>query len=248
MSYWLTVKQMSERHGIPEPTLRYWVDLGLITSSKIRSQQFLDNESLMSYLDAHKRAGVSEGYLSQIIEEKRLEKEYVLSKYEDELYVLKTQALCAPLFKIILRELAQLIPHSEHRALFYAISMGEPIDRIAERHHMTYDKAVKLYSTLVEGLNDCRNEPIEDKKQIEESLTEPQPQVKIPLIPLVKLVNTRTRNVLRAYDISTIGQLLQYVQKHSWEDVQNMAGMGEISYTQLIEKLHELKIITQIPE
>ena len=35
MAEWLTIKQVSEKHGIPESTLRCWKDLNYIASSLI---------------------------------------------------------------------------------------------------------------------------------------------------------------------------------------------------------------------
>ena len=99
---------MSERHDIQEAILKNWANLGYITSSRIDDQLFLDDESLDAYLEAHKRLGLEAGYLSKIVEEKKLERDFIISKYDDLLYVLRTQTTCKPLYEIIIRELATL--------------------------------------------------------------------------------------------------------------------------------------------
>ena len=104
MSNWLTTKQMSERRDIQEAILKNWANLGYITSSRIDDQLFLDDESLDAYLEAHKRLGLEAGYLSKIVEEKKLERDFIISKYDDLLYVLRTQTTCKPLYEIIIRE------------------------------------------------------------------------------------------------------------------------------------------------
>ena len=115
---------MSERHGVQEATLRNWANLGYITSSRINNQLFLDDESLTAYLEAHKRLGLQADYLAKIVEEKKLERDFIISRYDDLLYVLRTQKTCKPLYEIIIRELSQLIVHPGARDIFYSISMG----------------------------------------------------------------------------------------------------------------------------
>ena len=102
---------MSERHGVQEATLRNWAYHGYITISRINNQLFLDDESLTSYLEAHKRLGLQADYLAKIVEEKKLERDFIISRYDDLLYVLRTQKTCKPLYEIIIRELSQLIVH-----------------------------------------------------------------------------------------------------------------------------------------
>ena len=120
---------MSERHDIQEAILKNWANLGYITSSRIDDQLFLDDESLDAYLEAHKRLGLEAGYLSKIVEEKKLERDFIISKYDDLLYVLRTQTTCKPLYEIIIRELSALILHPVTRDIFYSISTGESITR-----------------------------------------------------------------------------------------------------------------------
>lgn len=72
---------MSEKHGINEPILRNWANLGYITSSRVEEQLFLDEDSLLAYLETHKRLGLEADYLSRIVEEKKLERDFIISRY-----------------------------------------------------------------------------------------------------------------------------------------------------------------------
>ena len=64
--------------------------------------------------------GLEAGYLSKIVEEKKLERDFIISKYDDLLYVLRTQKTCKPLYEIIIRELSALILHPVTRDIFYS--------------------------------------------------------------------------------------------------------------------------------
>ena len=152
MANWLTTKQMSERHDIQEAILKNWANLGYITSSRINDQLFLDDESLDAYLEAHKRLGLEADYLSKIVEEKKLERDFIISRYDDLLYVLRTQKTCKPLYEIIIRELAALILHPVARNIFDAISTGESVEKVAGRHRITYQKTLQIYNSILKGL------------------------------------------------------------------------------------------------
>ena len=143
---------MSERRDIQEAILKNWANLGYITSSRINDQLFLDDESLDAYLEAHKRLGLEAGYLSKIVEEKKLERDFIISKYDDLLYVLRTQKTCKPLYQIIIRELAALILHPVARNVFYSISIGESVEKVAGRHRITYEKTLQIYNSILKGL------------------------------------------------------------------------------------------------
>ena len=136
---------MSERRDIQEAILKNWANLGYITSSRINDQLFLDDESLDAYLEAHKRLGLEADYLSKIVEEKKLERDFIISKYDDLLYVLRTQKTCKPLYEIIIRELAALILHPVARNVFYSISTGESVAKVAGRHQITYGKTLPSF-------------------------------------------------------------------------------------------------------
>ncbi|WP_223225915.1 MULTISPECIES: hypothetical protein [Bacteroides] len=108
MANWLTIKQLSEKRGIAESTLRNWTNLGYITSSTIDNIIMLDDDSLTSYLDTHQSKGLSKESLEKLIKEKEMEYEIILSRLNDELFLLKTQSLHQPLFHTIVQELGQL--------------------------------------------------------------------------------------------------------------------------------------------
>ena len=75
--------------------------------------------SLDVYPEAHKILGLETDYLSKIVEEKKLERDFIISKYDDLLYVLITQKTCKPLYEIIIRELVALILHPVACNLFF---------------------------------------------------------------------------------------------------------------------------------
>lgn len=253
MSHWLTAKQMSERHGVQESTLKSWANLGYITSSRIGEQLFLDDESLAAYLEAHKRVGLEMDYLSKMIEEKKLERDFILSKYDDLLYVLRTQKACKPLYAIIIRELAQLIIHPEGRDIFYSISIGEPIEKVACRHRITYDRALQIYNSHLKGLKLRKNMLATYRKRAIDarflSLVEDRKKVNLEQdeeilnLSIRKVADTRLANVLHNKEIRTVKELFEVVSLGGWKSILGIEGVGKTSYYRLLSKLQMLGVV-----
>ena len=144
---------MSERRDIQEAILK---ELGKILDTLRVPESTISCFWMMrvldAYLEAHKRLGLEAGYLSKIVEEKKLERDFIISKYDDLLYVLRTQTTCKPLYEIIIRELSALILHPVTRDIFYSISTGESVAKVADRHRITYGKTLQMYNSILKGL------------------------------------------------------------------------------------------------
>ena len=236
MSNWLTTKQMSERRDIQEAILKNWANLGYITSSRINDQLFLDDESLDAYLEAHKRLGLEAGYLSKIVEEKKLERDFIISKYDDLLYVLRTQKTCKPLYQIIIRELAALILHPVARNVFYSISIGESVEKVAGRHRITYEKTLQIYNSILKGLKLKKDILATYRKRAINarflSLADNNKNINIEQeewilqLPVCKVADTRLANVLYNQDVRMVKDLLEIVSGRGYHLLSKLQMIG----------------------
>ena len=138
----MSLKLLSEKHGIAESTLRGWKCMGYIVSSTIDNTVMLDEDTVIRLLNAHRTKELSDEYLDKLIKEKDWEREVILSDYDDMLFLLKTHKLYQPLFTILIKELGALITDDRQREIFLAISLGEPITRVAVRYQMTHAQAM----------------------------------------------------------------------------------------------------------
>ena len=237
MSNWLTTKQMSERHDIQEAILKNWANLGYITSSRINDQLFLDDESLDAYLEAHKRLGLEAGYLSKIVEEKKLERDFIISKYDDLLYVLRTQTTCKPLY------------------VFYSISIGESVEKVAGRHRITYEKTLQIYNSILKGLKLKKDILATYRKRAINarflSLADNNKNINIEQeewilqLPVCKVADTRLANVLYNQDVRTVKDLLEIVSGRGWKSLLRIEGVGKISYYHLLSKLQMIGVVDE---
>lgn len=244
MANWMTIQKMAQKYGIDVSVIRGWANLGYVVSSRIDSDMMIDDDSLSRYLDAHKNKGLSEGYLEKIIKEKVLEREVLLSRFEDELFLLKTQALYQPLFHTLIQELGGLITDNRLREIFLAISHGEPISRVAVRYQMTYAQTVATYSSILRKLGEHPERIATYRNRVMNFLFGKY-GVDNPLnIPLEKIVDCHAQNVLKTEaEITTVRDLLQYTSENGWNKLKNIKGMGKITYEHVIKMLYNANFI-----
>lgn len=253
----MTIQKMAEKYGINKSTLRGWANLGYVVSSRIDNDIMIDDDSLKRYLDAHKSKGLSEGYLDKIIKEKVLEREVLLSRFEDELFLLKTQVRHQQLFSIVIQELGGLITDDRLREIFLAISRGEPISRVAVRYQMTYAQTVTIYETILGRLGENSDRIATYRNHVMNSLFGKY-GVENPLnISLKQILDFHAQHVLDAAEgIKTIHDLLKYTSENGWASLKRIKGMGKITYDNVIKMLYnsnfivigEDKSITLAPE
>ena len=238
---------MSERHGVQEATLRNWANLGYITSCRMGNQLFLDDESLTAYLEAHKRLGLQADYLAKIVEEKKLKRDFIISRYDDLLYVLRTQKTCKPLYEIIIRELSQLIVHPGARDIFYSISRGESIEKVAGRHRITYDRALHIYNSHLRGLKVRKNVLATYRKHIIDARFQSlaDKSKNINLNQEERVLQLSVCKVADKEEIRTVGQLLELVSGKGWRWLLKMEGVGRISYDRLLSNLQLAGVVDE---
>lgn len=244
MTNWLTPKLLSKKRGIPESTLRSWKCLGYIVSSTINNEVMLDEDSLTRYLDAHKTTQLSESRLEKIIKEKELEREVLLSRFDDELFLLKTQKQHQQLFHILIQELGQLIADERLREIFLAISSGEPISRVAARHELTYEQTLVTYQSILKNLNKNtgRISTFSNRKPF--SLYERYKTNNPMKIPLSQLFHFHAYIVLQSEaNINTVCDLLKYTTQNGWLSLKNLRGIGNVTYTRIINVLQNAGFI-----
>lgn len=243
MAHWKTIKQLSEKYGINESTLRGWTKLGYITFSTINNVVMLDDEKLTCYLDAHQSKGLGEDSLNNLIKEKEREREVILSQFDDELFLLKTQKLYEPLFHVIIEELGRLITDDCQRDIFLSISSGEPISRVAARHHMTYDETVAKYSSILGKLGENPERIATYRNQAMMPLFKKYGTENPTNIPLSRIISDRACRILRKLEIETVCQLLQHTSQYGWPSLRRLEGMGLTTYNEIINALYNANFI-----
>lgn len=240
MANWLTPNLISEKYGIPESTLRSWKCLGYITSSTIDEHLLLDEDSLINLLKIHKSEALGEDYLQKIIKEKELERELLLSRCEDELFMLKTVMPYRELFRVVIHELGQLIPDKRLRDIFLAVSLGEPIVQIAKRHEMKYQEVVTTYKDILVDVSKNMGRIASLTKVPQNPLIFKYNTPDPTSISLSSLMQFHAYNVLKAEgEIHTVGDLMKHTQRYGWKSLMNFRYLGKSTYKEIVETMQE---------
>lgn len=240
MANWLALKQVSEKRGIAESTLREWKTLGYIASSTVDDVMMLDDESVTRFLDTHAMKELNDDDVDKLIQEKKLEREILLSSLEDELFLLKTQKLHQPLFHVVIEELGNLIMDGRYREIFLAVSSGEPIIRVAKRFNMTYERTLEAYTSTLEQLSKNTHR-IATFRTTALNLRFGKFNQKDPTnISLWDVFNTHACCVLaQKAGISTLHELLLYGSQKGWRYLTHLPGLGNSTYHHIVDTLIE---------
>lgn len=244
MSNWLTLKRLSEKYGVSESTLRVWKCLGYVTSSVIENVVMLDEESVIHFWEMRKTKGLNEEYLEKLIKEKEWERDILLSKLADELFLLRTSELHQPLFHVIIQELGQLITNDREREIFLAISSGKPISWVAANRGMTYAQAVETYSSILRRLGENPGRIATFRKRVMDLMFGKYDTEDPTNIPLYNLVDTRAHSILYGEaGMETVRELLQYTSRNGWNSLKRLRGMGSMTYHHIINTLSNAHFI-----
>lgn len=160
MSYWVTVKRLSEKYDVSDQTIRNWVEKGYLAHTKINNILYVDEEGLKACLEANARPGLSEGYLERMVSERQEEIDRIIAWYDDRLFLLKTHKELRPLFELIIKALSERIIDPLACDVFFTVSTGAPIEDVAKFHCITYDEVAHIYEeTLRQLLCKCGASP-----------------------------------------------------------------------------------------
>lgn len=245
MTNWLSPKLISKRRGISESTLRTWQCLGYIVSSTVDNEVMLDDDSLTRYLNIYKTKELTPGYLEKIIQEKELEREVLLTQFEDELFLLKTHKKHQQLFHILIQELGQMITDARLREIFLAISSGDPISRVAIRYEMTYERTLVTYQSILNNLSKTKGRIAALSNRAPTSLFCQYNIDNIMSMPLTNIIHFHAYSILhKEAKISTIRELLSYTSQNGWKSLKKLHGLGGATYTRMICALQNVELIT----
>lgn len=244
MANWITLQQLSQKRGIDESTLRNWKNLGYVASSTVDDVEMLDDDSLTVYLNALQTEALDQEALENAIKEKKQEYEILLSRLDDELFLMKTQGQHQKLYQVIMEELGHLIIDNTQQDMFLAISAGEPIARVAKRHKKTYKEIVDSYSDILNQLS-ANTERIATFRKSGIELFFGRFNSSDPTdVSLENFISLRSCFVLNKNNISTVRELMDFTLTHGWTRLKKLKGLGGITYNEVLLALRNTHYIT----
>lgn len=152
MAYWMTSAQIAEKYEITEQEIFSWAELKEISSAYIKDTLMIDDDSVQFYLGTHKMLAEKQAIRERLIKEEDKIIHQELEKYDEAALLIRLQSECFPLYKLLIKVLADLIPNNQDRKLFCAIIQGKSLKHIPKYHKMSDSDAFKVYIEIVQEL------------------------------------------------------------------------------------------------
>lgn len=146
----ILLEKAAEKYAIPYKKLRQLAEDGKIATSRRGSVYIADENSIKAYLELDQKVQGFEAYQAQIIAEKQEEVNEIISQYDDFLFAMRTLNKTTHLFRVLIREFAQVIPDESYQKIFIEVSLGQSIYLVASKMNLTYDRVCAIYSHAVD--------------------------------------------------------------------------------------------------
>lgn len=144
----ITLREAALLYDTNERNILNWANKHKITVTRY-GQSWMVDDVAISKLFAHNiRWG------NEYLEEELKVREEVMSKallqIDDLIYLFKSVKEITPFLRLLINEMAMLIPHEQKRAIFTEVVSGKGISIVAENHDISFDKACYLYNSALE--------------------------------------------------------------------------------------------------
>ena len=146
----ILLEKAVEKFAIPYKKLRQLAQDGKIATFRQGSAYIADENSIKAYLELERKIEGVKAYQAQIIEEKQEEINEIISQYDDFLFSMRTLNKTTHLFRVLIREFAQVIPDESYQKIFIEVSLGQSIYLVANKMNLTYDRVCAIYSHAVD--------------------------------------------------------------------------------------------------
>ena len=153
MAYWMTSTQMAEKYEVTEQEILSWTELKDISSAYINDNLMIDDDSVQFYLETNKMLAEKQAIRERLVREEDKIIQQELKKYDDAALFIRLQSECFPLYDLLIKVLAAMIPNIQDRKLFCAITQGHSLKHIPKYHKMGDEDTFKVYLELVRKLH-----------------------------------------------------------------------------------------------
>lgn len=143
----ISIQQAALLYCIDVRTIKNWARKHQITISKIGNTWMIDELNLKRIIELNAEISNYDIYLEKIVEIKKKELASVILQIDDLLYLFKSINKIAPVFRILVREIAFLIPEGKLRSIFIDVTMKNKLSEIAEKYCISYERLRLLYET-----------------------------------------------------------------------------------------------------
>lgn len=120
----------------------------------------------------------------------------------------------------------------------------EPISRVAARHQMTYGKTLETYKSILKNLENNTNATATLLRRRTNSVFSQFSTAYPTRIELFEILPFYVYRILSTEaKIKTVSDLLKYTSKRGWKSLQQLRGIGFLTYARIIKELAHTNFI-----
>lgn len=143
----ITLRDAALLFDANERSILYWAKKNNITVTKVGDSWMVDDVAISKLFAHNIRWG------NKYIEEEIRVREEALTNalllIDDLIYLFKSVNHIAPIFRLIIHEMSQLIPDEEKKTIFLEVISGKSISEVAENLGISFTQASHLYESAI---------------------------------------------------------------------------------------------------
>lgn len=136
-----------------EKEVMRWIKQNKITSSKIGNNWLIDEVGFYRAIRLNLKLSECDNYLEEEVKVRQEEITNILLELDDLLYLFKSVNKLSPVLRLLLREMATLIPEGYKRDIFVDIISGLSVSEAAEKYHIDFQRACSLHDSALKCIN-----------------------------------------------------------------------------------------------
>lgn len=130
-----------------------WIRQNKITASKIGNSWMVDEASFYHVIRLNLKLSGYDKYLEEEVKIREEEITNILVLLDDLIYLLKSINKISPLLRLLIREMASLLPTGLPRSIFIDVTSGIGISKCVETYGLSFSEACHLYNSAIKSIS-----------------------------------------------------------------------------------------------
>lgn len=143
----ITLRDAALLFDANERTILYWAKQNNITLTKVGESWMVDDVAISKLFTHNIRWGNE--YMEKEISIREEALTNAILQIDDLIYLFKSVKRIAPIFRLIIQEMSQLIPNEQKRTVFMEVLSGKGISEVAKNSGLSFTRTCYLYESAL---------------------------------------------------------------------------------------------------
>lgn len=259
---WIGIEEAAKKYQVTSQRIAKWCKQEQVTYSRVGQYQMIDEESLIACIERNKRLSLSAVEL-------QCRTDQILRENEQELFLLRSMKELTPVMRVLINELAELLPHAEQKRLFLYVALRGNFREYGKECCRDYYQLCLEFKTLIREINsqagflltsarkmaylravvDAYQKkfgilPAKEIKMAKPTVKEKKAAFLLLATPLMHLGFSR-RAVLGMNNsrLYTLYDLMLFLYKYGTERLNRLYNIGGMTQCEIVNRLKEMGVL-----